>query len=108
MADTIVLYLVNTDSGFGFTTSKSYTFGSKSYDVTLSKLNYNKKVYQPGEIYATIEISADTDSTLPSYMDEDQRLRGGHELLCSQSQTSPEACFRKNVNGSGVVYFQQG
>ncbi|MBR2206830.1 MAG: hypothetical protein IJ886_08870 [Prevotella sp.] len=69
MADTIVLYLVNTDSGFGFTTSKSYTFGSKSYDVTLSKLNYNKKVYQPGEIYATIEISADTDSTLPSYMD---------------------------------------
>ena len=68
-ANTIVVYLVDTTSGFGFTSSKSYTFGSKSYDVTLSKLNYNKKVYQPGEIYATIEISADTDSTLPSYMD---------------------------------------
>ena len=74
MADTIVIYLVDTDSGFGFTTSKSYTFGSKSYEVTLSKLNYNKKVYQPGEIYATIEISADTDSTLPSYMDVKEAL----------------------------------
>ena len=68
MADTMVIYLVDTKSGFGFTTPKSYTFGSKSYSVTLSKLNYNKKVYQPGEIYATIVISA-TDSTLPSYMD---------------------------------------
>ena len=68
MADTMVIYLVDTESGFGFTTPKSYTFGSKSYSVTLSKLNYNKKVYQPGEIYATIVISA-TDSTLPSYMD---------------------------------------
>lgn len=73
MADTMVIYLVDTESGFGFTTPKSYTFGSKSYSVTLSKLNYNKKVYQPGEIYATIVISA-TDSTLPSYMDVKEAL----------------------------------
>lgn len=73
MADTMVIYLVDTKSGFGFTTPKSYTFGSKSYSVTLSKLNYNKKVYQPGEIYATIVISA-TDSTLPSYMNVKEAL----------------------------------
>ena len=83
--------------------------GTKSIDLSLHKMSFHRKVYEPGLIDATIQISVDTSSNMPTiqevhdmFMRKVVELDEGNTEIASKYYVHEVSPRYENANGTSM------